>query len=149
MRDILSTHDTINDVLVHLFYEILDLQEKAVITEEYSDITNNDMHIIEQIGIEDEKTMSTVAKQLGITAGSLTTSMNGLVKKGYVLRERSEVDRRVVYIRLTEKGKKAFWHHAKFHQRMVQEVMEHLTDEELPILVKTLDKLTTFFRGFR
>lgn len=145
----MSTHDTINDVLVHLFYEILDLQEKAVITEEYSDITNNDMHIIEQIGIEDEKTMSTVAKQLGITAGSLTTSMNGLVKKGYVLRERSEVDRRVVYIRLTEKGKKAFWHHAKFHQRMVQEVMEHLTDEELPILVKTLDKLTTFFRGFR
>lgn len=145
----MSTHDTINDVLVHLFYEILDLQEKAVITEEFSDITNNDMHIIEQIGMEGEKTMSAIAKQLRITAGSLTTSMNGLVKKGYVLRERSEEDRRVVYIRLTDKGKAAFCHHAKFHQRMVSEVMSHLSDEELPILVKTLDKLSEFFRGYR
>ena len=36
----------INDVLVHLFNEILQLEEEAIITEEYKDITNNDMHII-------------------------------------------------------------------------------------------------------
>ena len=36
----------INDVPVHLFNEILQLEEEAIITEEYKDITNNDMHII-------------------------------------------------------------------------------------------------------
>lgn len=47
----MNTYETINDVLVHLFNEIWELEEKAIITEEYKDITNNDMHIIEAIGL--------------------------------------------------------------------------------------------------
>ena len=47
----MNTYETINDVLVHLFNEIWELEEKAIITEEYKDITNNDMHIIEAIGM--------------------------------------------------------------------------------------------------
>lgn len=73
--------ETINDILVNLFNEILKLEEEAVITDEFKDITNNDMHIIEAIGLSGENTMSAVAKRLGITAGSLTTSVNGLVNK--------------------------------------------------------------------
>ncbi len=106
------------DTLVHLFNEIWELEEKAIITEEFKDITNNDMHIIEAIGLGEESTMSAVARTLGITAGSLTTSMNSLVNKKYVTRQRSETDRRVVYIQLTGKGKKAYEHHKNFHMQM-------------------------------
>ena len=42
----MSAYETINDKLVHLFNEIWELEEKAIITEEYKDISNNDMHII-------------------------------------------------------------------------------------------------------
>ena len=49
--------------------------------------------------------MSVIAKKLNITAGSLTTSMNSLVNKKYAVRERSEQDRRVVHIRLDQKGR--------------------------------------------
>ena len=35
--------ETINDILVNLFNEILKLEEEAVITDEFKDITNNDM----------------------------------------------------------------------------------------------------------
>ena len=58
--------ETINDILVNLFNEILKLEEEAVITDEFKDITNNDMHIIEAIGLSGENTMSAVAKRLGI-----------------------------------------------------------------------------------
>ena len=85
----MNTYETINDVLVHLFNEIWELEEKAIITEEYKDITNNDMHIIEAIGLGEGKTMSAIAKKMNVTAGTLTTSMNNLVKKGYALRRRS------------------------------------------------------------
>ena len=107
----MDTYKAINDILVHLFNEIWELEEKAIITEEYKDITNNDMHIIEAIGLGEGNNMSTIAKKLNITVGSLTTSMNSLVKKKYTERIRSEEDRRVVYIRLTEKGIKAYHHH--------------------------------------
>ena len=56
--------ETINDILVNLFNEILKLEEEAVITDEFKDITNNDMHIIEAIGLSGENTMSAVAKRL-------------------------------------------------------------------------------------
>jgi len=76
-----ENREVINDVLVHLFNEIMELEEQAIITEEYKDITNNDMHIIEAVGLGGNK-MSDIAAKLNITVGSLTTSMNSLVKKG-------------------------------------------------------------------
>lgn len=39
-----------NEVLVRLFRDIMDIEEKAIITPEFKDITNNDMHVIEAIG---------------------------------------------------------------------------------------------------
>lgn len=77
----MTTFEKINDVLVHLFQEIWELEEKAIITEEFKDITNNDMHIIEAVGLGEGNNMTTIAKKMKITVGSLTTSMNSLVKK--------------------------------------------------------------------
>lgn len=145
----MDTYKTINDILVHLFHEIWELEEKAIITEEFKDITNNDMHIIEAVGTSGDRTMSAIAKQLNITAGSLTTSMNSLVKKRYVIRERSEEDRRVVYIRLTPKGERAYFHHADFHRQMTNAAMGQLSEDEIPVLMKTLEGLSTFFRSYR
>ena len=36
----MNAYETINDILVHLFNEIWELEEEAIITEEYKDITN-------------------------------------------------------------------------------------------------------------
>ena len=46
----MDAYESINKILVHLFNDIWELEEKAVITEEFKDLTNNDMHIIEEIG---------------------------------------------------------------------------------------------------
>ena len=53
----MDAYETINDILVNLFNEIWKLEEEAIITEEFSDITNNDMHIIEAIGLSGKSTM--------------------------------------------------------------------------------------------
>lgn len=65
----------INDVLVNLFNEIMDIEQKSIITEEFKDITNNDMHIIDAIGIGEPQNMSAIARKLSVTMGTLTTSM--------------------------------------------------------------------------
>lgn len=145
----MNTYETINDILVHLFNEIMELEEKAIITEEFKDISNNDMHIIEAIGLGEGNPMSVIAKKLNVTAGTLTTAMNSLVNKKYAVRERSEEDRRVVFIRLTKKGEKAFRHHAEFHEQMTNAVIDKLGEDEIPVLLKTLDGLAEFFRNYR
>ena len=70
----MNNREIINDVLVSLFNEIWELEEKAIITEDYKDITNNDMHIIEAV-TPDGGNMSAIAARLGITVGSLTLSL--------------------------------------------------------------------------
>ena len=89
-----DAYRAINDILVNLFHEIWELEEKAIITEEFKDLTNNDMHVIEAIGLGEGNNMSSIARKLNITVGSLTTAMNSLVNKAYVERRRSEKDRR-------------------------------------------------------
>ena len=142
----MDNYGTLNEVLVNLFNDIMDIEQKAIITPEFKDITNNDMHVIDAIGVGTPKNMSSIARELSVTVGTLTIAMNSLVKKGYVVRERSSEDRRVVYISLSEKGKKAYEHHASFHRQMIQGVMEELDGIELEVLVKTLKHLNSWFR---
>lgn len=145
----MDAYRAINEILVHLFNEIWELESKAVITEEFKDITNNDMHIIEAVGLGEGNNMTAIAKKLKITVGSLTTSMNSLVNKKYVVRERSAQDRRVVNIRLTKKGEKAYYHHEDFHKKMTEAVVSALSEDEIPVLVKMLDSLSDFFKTYR
>ena len=144
----MDAYKTINDILVHLINEIWELEGKAIITEEFKDITNNDMHIIEAIGLGEGNNMSSVAKKLNITVGTLTTAINNLVRKKYVERYRSDEDRRVVIIKLTDKGIHAYHHHADYHHQMTQAILDKLTEDEIPVLMKTLDGLTEFFHGY-
>ena len=141
-----NAYKKINFILVNLINEIWDLEGKAIITDEFKDITNNDMHVIEAIGLGSGHNMSFIAKRLGITVGSLTTAMNSLVRKKYAERYRSEEDRRVVYVKLTEKGERAYNHHADYHHKMTMAIREKLGEEELPVLFKMLDALTEFFK---
>lgn len=139
-----TTKRSINELLVSLFNHVMDLEAKAVITEEYSDITNNDMHIIEAVGVEEPRNMSVIAHRLSVTVGTLTTNMNGLEKKGYIKRERSLKDKRVVYVTLTEKGRKAFFHHRDFHKKMIRAIVKDLSGEEMEILYRCLKNLNSF-----
>ena len=145
----MDTYKTLNEVLVNLFRDVMDIEQKAIITEEFQDITNNDMHIIEAIGMNEPKNMSTIAREISVTVGTLTIAMNSLVKKGYVLRERGKEDRRVVYISLTERGRAAYVHHARFHKAMINSISDELTSEEMELLIKTLTKLNKWFRNWQ
>lgn len=142
----MENYEIFNEVLVRLFRDIMNIEEKAIITQEFKDITNNDMHVIEAIGTGAPKNMTSIARELSVTVGTLTIAMNSLVKKGYVVRERGQEDRRVVYISLSEKGRKAHEHHAEFHREMIKGITEDLDEEEIQVLVQALAKLDRWFR---
>ena len=143
------TYDTLNDVLVRLFHDIMTLEEKAIRTGEFCEISNNDMHIIEAIGISEPRNMSEIAKTLLVTVGTLTIAVNNLVKKGYVNRTRSEKDRRVVLISLTEKGKRAYEHHRQFHEKMIKATIQNMNPQEEEVLAQALTNLIGFFEQYQ
>lgn len=138
--------ETLNRLLVWIFKDIMEIEEKAVITGEFKDITNNDMHVIEAIGIKESKKMTVIAKELSITTGTLTKAIDGLVKKGYVIRKRGEKDKRMVLISLTEKGVRAYFHHEDFHHILVERATKGLSEDEELMLINVLSKIKDSFR---
>jgi len=136
----------LNELLVDTFNDILTIEQKALQSGVFKDISVTEIHTIEAIGMYGSKTMSEVASILHITVGTLTTAINHLVKKEYVIRNKTEEDRRVVYISLTKRGKLAYRVHEKFHTNMVRATIEGLSEDEERVLIKSLDKLNNFFK---
>ena len=141
----METERTLNKLLVDFFKYIMEIEEKKLITEEFSDVTYNDMHIMEAIGIGEPKMMWQIAREMAVTTGTLTRAVDALEKKGYVQRQRSEQDKRVVYITLTGRGVGAYRHHERFHQDMIAYILDGITEEEGQVLSAALEKLMGYF----
>lgn len=135
----------INKILVELFNDILDIEAAALKNSEFGELTVTEFHIIESIGLEGGKTMSEAAFLSGVTIGTLTTSINRLIKKGAVQRKRDDKDRRVVLVSLTERGRKAYLHHEKFHQEMTESIIDALHPDDDEVLVQSLEAIQEFF----
>ncbi len=142
----MDTEQTLNRLLVQFFKYIMEIEERKLITDEFKEITYNDMHIIEAIGLTQPKKMSEIAKIMSVTTGTLTKAVNALEKKGYVQRQRSEQDKRVVYMMLTEQGVLAYKHHERFHQDMIAFILDHVSEAESQVLRQALERLMGYFR---
>jgi len=137
--------EAVNELLVNLFNDILSIEKAALESGPFNDLTMTELHVIEAVGFT-ARTMTQVAGQLGITLGTLTTTINRLLKKGYVLRNHALEDRRFVEITLTHKGKLAHRLHESFHATMVKSVVQDMSDEDNIVLIESLKRLTEFFR---
>ena len=141
----MTLEETLNELLVKLFKDILEIESRSLITEEFSDITCNDMHIIEAVGIEEPRNMKTVASLMSVTTGTLTKAIESLCEKGYVIRERSTEDKRVVKVRLTDRGRSAYYHHEQFHRQMIKNIAAEMNEQEAEVLIYALAKLVDYF----
>ena len=139
---------SVNEFFVHVFNKILLFEEQSLNRSGCKDLSVREMHVLEAVDIlelEQCNSMSHIAERLAISVSALTTSVNALVRKEYLCRENSQVDRRIVYVKLTEKGQQALEHHKRFHKKMIDSLEQQLDDEEWDTLVHSLDALSRFF----
>jgi len=139
-----SKLEIINDYLVTVFNDILTIEESELRKSQFNDLSITEMHTIEAIGLHQHKTTSEVAKELSITAGTLTVAINNLVKKDYVERVRSKSDRRVVKLVLTNRGRLVFRVHQYFHREMVKAALKGMDEQESQALIRGLSNLHEF-----
>lgn len=131
----------INKMLVEVYDDVNNIEEYSIKQGAFSDLSITEIHTVEAVGLYGSKTMSEVAMELGITMGTLTTAVDKLIKKGYMERSRSNTDRRIVNVKLTNRGKLAYRIHEKFHLDMVKAIMLDFTPQEEEVLLNALSKL--------
>ena len=81
-----------------------------------------------------------IAGVLGITLGTLTSNINRLIKKGLVIREKLEGDKRTTVLKLTIKGKKVLKDYENEHLKIIRNALKNLSAKEIAVLVSLLNK---------
>lgn len=143
----LSQYQQLCTLLNEIFSHTVGLEQKYVAASEFKAISVNDMHILQAIGKTSSKNMSTVAKKVGVTVGTLTIAINNLVKKDYVRRKRSDKDRRVVLISLSPQGQRALKYHEDFYAMVEKQLESQMPEELCKPLVEALSKVNRHFLG--
>lgn len=138
----LSARATLNQMLVTLFNHILRIEERTL---SVPGLSIREVHVIEAVCEAREPRMTPLAQQLHVTPGSLSVAVTTLERKGYLLRERSVEDRRVIYLRPTERALEIQRKHQAFHREMVEAVMGLVSGDELAVLIKALNRVDQYF----
>jgi Transcriptional regulators len=139
-----ENYQRISDSLVKIYSNILRIEESELRKSQFNNLTIQEMHAINAISMYEHKTASEVAKELHLTPGTLTSTIDRLAKKGYVERIRSKDDRRVVRLGLTKKGRVEYRAHAAFHHTLVKEFLNGFNDEEVSVIQRALRNLERF-----
>lgn len=138
---ILKTLHKMNILMLEVLNDIVKLEEIFLKKNKFNDISIKELRTIEAINNSTIRNMGNIAKKLGITVGTLTVCITNLEKKGYVRREKSLKDRRIVNIKLTEKSKIMLKIHRKFREEIMIDVLINLTNQEKEVLSNSLNSL--------
>ncbi len=85
-------------------------------------------------------TMSQLSKELMVSNGNVTGVIDRLSKSNLVRRVRSQDDRRIQYIELTDTGVKEFRRMAKHHEDWVEELLADVSLDDMRALQALLLK---------
>lgn len=134
----------INNLLSTVYSDIMKVEERELRKSEFKDISLRELHAIDAITMYEHKTSSQVARELMVTAGSLSTMVNNLVRKGYVIRINGEDDRRIIRLGLTSRGRLIYRAHDSFHRHMVKKFIAGFDNEQVAIIERALLNLRAF-----
>jgi DNA-binding MarR family transcriptional regulator len=140
--------EQLNLFLVKIFNDILRLEEASLAKGEFNNLSISEIHVIEAVydSCQDNtNTMTEIANKLMVTSSTLTTSVKTLEQKGYLIRTKFPTDKRRVYVTLTPLAEKAYKAHRQFHNDLVDNVTETLSDEESTTLALALSTLHRYF----
>jgi DNA-binding MarR family transcriptional regulator len=102
-------------------------------------ITNQQYNILRILkGANDAVTVNTVKERMIEKSPNATRLMDKLCDKGLIERTRCENDRRVVYVKISEKGQKLL---DKINVDELGNPMNAISEEEAKILNEILDKI--------
>ncbi|MCT4621606.1 MAG: MarR family transcriptional regulator [Marinisporobacter sp.] len=89
--------------------------------------------------------MKEIGQLIGKDKSTITALVNKLLKLGYVEKERSQEDKRVTYIILTEKGKDVEGKFNDISKKVYLTAYKNFSKEERDILLKLLKKMNNNF----
>lgn len=125
------------------FYDLGDVYRKhrEYIKQKYN-ISALEMEIIQLIELNGKQKMKEIGEYFNIKLSTLTSIIDKIERQRLVKRVNSKEDRRVVYLDITNKGKKLYAEYNRYLYVVSQMMRRSLEPEQFDIFVEGLEKMS-------
>lgn len=134
------------DSFESMMFQYLDRFKVLFFPEQWDNLilncSKNELFILLYIYRNGEVNMTMIADYINAPLNTLTGIVTRMEKRELIKRERSAEDKRVVTVRMDEKGSAMIEKAISEFVTYGQKVMEGLTPEETGVLLKVIDKVT-------
>ncbi|MDY6864125.1 MAG: MarR family transcriptional regulator [Thermodesulfobacteriota bacterium] len=105
-------------------------------------VTLPQLYVLATLMVLGDLTLGELGKQILVSKGNITPIVDNLEKYGYVVRDRDPKDRRIIWVRLTNKGDDLIKEIITHHEGELVTMLSRLSHPELKQLSHLLKKLT-------
>ncbi|NLO10516.1 MAG: MarR family transcriptional regulator [Clostridiales bacterium] len=136
----------LKEQLNELMHEII-WSEKEMLKDKkhlhFIKLCEQDITIISMISNDEKLTAKEISERLKLPKTTIVTAVQRLVKRGYVIQIRSEVDKREKELKLSKKGKRINQEHLEYEDNLLEFLVSKWTEEQqeqLYLLIKNRRK---------
>ena len=97
--------------------------------------------VLELLYHKGDQPIQHIGKKILLASSSITYVVDKLEEKGFVQRRACPKDRRVTYAEITDKGKAFIEEAFPQHEKTIETIFEHLSQEELTTTIELLKKI--------
>ncbi len=101
-------------------------------------VSRHQASVLDHLDDVDPMTLNDLARHMGVTAGTMSLTVDRLERKGYVVRLRDVADRRRVHLRLTSAGVRVRQASSVLDPPRVEGLVARLTEDERGMAIKGL-----------
>ena len=104
-------------------------------------LSRHQASVLDHLDETDPITLNSLASHMGVTAATMSLTMDRLEKKGYVIRLRDVADRRRVHLRLTSAGVRVREATSVLDASLVEAMVARLSEEDRESAIRGLSLL--------
>lgn len=124
----------------------LSVQKQLFANLKATNLTLGQPKVLDYLSGHDGAVQKEIASACHIEPASLTTILNGMEKKGLIIRKMREDNRRYLYVYMTEKGREAVKLVNVAFEEIEHAALEGFSEEEKEILLMFLTRIHTNFK---
>lgn len=151
MSEIINPSSTKKEIEIidEIFLHFIDFSKKHISEESMkSEVSNEQFKVLFQLYFKDKVSMNEVGDNLCISNSASTVLIDKLIKMALVERKRSEIDRRLVEVFITDKGRELLNKIIKRRHELIEGFFNRMTEKERDIIRQSIYILDKSIKSF-
>ncbi len=122
--------------------EITKKFQTELLTGELKVYTLRQIYYVELIDKQEGISVSEISKKFDVKKSTVSIAINQLIELGIVTKIQSRTDKRIYFLKLTQKGKDIMKIHKQAHKNTIKKLLMILDQNEVDNFIKIVDKVS-------